>query len=234
MLIVLSSALTFIDTVQAEPVSIGHPVSLLPADPVATFVAEASRRFRVPVPWIRAVIRVESAGVVRALSRRGAMGLMQIMPATWEELRLRYGLGADPYDPRDNILAGTAFISELRERYGVFGFLAAYNAGPGSYEEHLETGRDLPAETQAYVATLMPMIAGGQIDGKTIGAADPLAWRRAPLFIARAESKTADPRAAADPQPDRPPSASPGIDLSALVPQSRDLFVRLVSEVGWQ
>jgi hypothetical protein len=234
MLVVLSSALTFTDAVHAEPVSIGHPASLSPADPVAGFVAEASRRFGVPVPWIRAIMRVESAGDVRALSPKGAMGLMQIMPATWAELRLRYGLGADPYDPHDNIFAGAAYISELRERYGVPGFLAAYNAGPGRYDDYLATGRDLPAETRAYVAMLVPIIAGGQADSGIIATADPLAWRRAPLFTARAEGKTADSRAATDPQPDRSANARSGVDLSALMPQSGDLFVRLVGEVGWQ
>ena len=87
---------------------------------------------------------------------------MQIMPKTWAELRARHRLGADPYDPQDNILAGTAYIRELYDRYGAPGFLAAYNAGPGRYERHLATGRPLPAETQAYVATLAPMIKGEQ------------------------------------------------------------------------
>ena len=81
---------------------------------------------------------------------------------------------------------------------------------------------------------LMPIIAGGQADGGIIATADPLAWRRAPLFIARAESKTADSRAATGSQPDRSANARSGLDQSALMPQSRDLFVRLVSEVGWQ
>ena len=53
------------------------------------------------------------------------MGLMQIMPKTWIELRARYGLGADPYDPHDNILAGAAYIRQLHDRYGSPGFLAA-------------------------------------------------------------------------------------------------------------
>src|SRR6266704_6782318 len=93
---------------------------------------------------------------------KGAMGLMQIMPKTWTELRARYGLGADPFDPRDNILAGAAYIRELYDRYGAPGFLAAYNAGPGRYERHLATGRPLPDETQAYVATLAPRINGAR------------------------------------------------------------------------
>jgi soluble lytic murein transglycosylase-like protein len=127
-------------------------------DPLAAFVTEASRRFSVPEHRIRAVVRVESEGKQRARSKKGAMGLMQIMPKTWTELRARYGLGADPYDPRDNILAGAAYIRELYDRDGAPGFLGAYNAGPGRYERHLATGRPLPDETLAYVATLAPMI----------------------------------------------------------------------------
>ena len=126
--------------------------------PFAAFVTEASRRFAVPEHWIRAVMRVESGEKSRARSRKGATGLMQIMPRTWAELRARHRLGADPYDIRDNILAGTAYIRELYDRYGAPGFLAAYNAGPGRYERHLVTGRPLPAETQAYVAMLAPII----------------------------------------------------------------------------
>jgi soluble lytic murein transglycosylase-like protein len=90
--------------------------------PFAAFVAEASKRFGVPEHWIRAVMHAESSAKQRARSSKGAMGLMQIMPKTWTELRARYGLGADPYDPRDNILAGAAYIRELYDRYGAPGF----------------------------------------------------------------------------------------------------------------
>ena len=86
------------------------------------------------------------------------MGLMQIMPDTWSELRSRYGLGADPYDPHDNIIAGAAYLRELHDRYGERGFLAAYNAGPGRYEEHLATGRPLPSETVSYMAAVASLI----------------------------------------------------------------------------
>jgi soluble lytic murein transglycosylase-like protein len=65
------------------------------------------------------------------------MKLMQIVPGTWAEWRSRYCLGVDPYDPHDNILAGTAYIRELDDRYGALGLLAAYNAGPRRYERHL-------------------------------------------------------------------------------------------------
>jgi soluble lytic murein transglycosylase-like protein len=100
--------------------------------PFAAFVTEASKRFGVPEHWIRAVMHVESSARQQARSSKGAMGLMQITPKTWSELRARYRLGDDPYDPRDNIMAGAAYIRELYDRYGAPGFLAAYNAGPGT------------------------------------------------------------------------------------------------------
>jgi soluble lytic murein transglycosylase-like protein len=93
------------------------------------------------------MMSAESLGEVRVISPKGALGLMQIMPKTWAHLRVRYGLGVDPYDPHDNILAGAAYLRELYDRYGVPGFLAAYNAGPTRYEDHSTTGRPLPSET---------------------------------------------------------------------------------------
>lgn len=172
------------------------------ADPVARHVAEASRRFGIPQAWIWAVMRAESAGDARAVSHAGAMGLMQIMPATWTYLRGRYGLGDDPYHVRDNIIAGTAYLRELHDRFGSPGFLAAYNAGPGRYEQHLATGRPLPRETRAYLAILAPMVGGSQPGRATIAPADPLAWMRAPLFAMRADDARAAPQATAETLPD--------------------------------
>ena len=89
------------------------------------------------------------------------MGLMQIMPKTWNELRRRYGLGHDPWQPRANILAGAAYLREMHDRYGsMAAMLAAYNAGPRRYDAHLASGRALPAETVAYVAKIAAMIDG--------------------------------------------------------------------------
>jgi soluble lytic murein transglycosylase-like protein len=130
-------------------------------------------------------MHAESSAKQRARSERGAMGLMQIMPKTWTELRARYGLGADPYDPRDNILAGAAYICELYDRYGAPGFLAAYNAGPGRYERHLATGRPLPDETQAYVATLAPVINRARTNVQIGAVARSLAWANSSLFATR-------------------------------------------------
>ncbi len=203
---------------QAQPEPVQRPS---PTDLYAAHIAEAAQRFGIPAAWIRAVMRVESANEVRAISPKGAMGLMQIMPATWADLRTRHRLGRDPYDPRDNILAGAAYLRELHDRYGSPGFLAAYNAGPGRYEEHL-AGRPLPAETRTYVATLAPLIGGGEITGPVdVAVADPLSWTRAPLFVAKAErTSSADPAQSND-----TPTAMPVRDLSAIAPQSGSLFV---------
>lgn len=123
-------------------------------------VGEAAQRFGIPEAWIRAVMRVESAFDARAVSRVGAMGLMQVMPETYRDLRARHGLGADPFRPRDNILAGAAYLREMYDRFGAPGFLAAYNAGPARYQQYVASGRPLPLETRAYVAKLAPSVSG--------------------------------------------------------------------------
>jgi hypothetical protein len=217
---VLAVAMPLPCSAQPEPVQRSSQT-----DPYAAAIVEAAQRFGIPAAWIRAVMRVESANEVRAISPKGAMGLMQIMPATWAELRARHRLGRDPYDPRDNILAGAAYLRELHDRYGSPGFLAAYNAGPGRYEEHL-AGRPLPAETRAYVTTLAPLIGGGEITGPVaVAVADPLSWTRAPLFVAQAErASSADPMQPGAQSGDTP-AAVPVRDLSAIVPQSGGLFV---------
>jgi transglycosylase-like protein with SLT domain len=120
----------------------------------ATYISEAAQRFGRSEAWVRAVIQAESRGVADATSPAGAMGLMQIMPETYAELRARYGLGANAYDPHDNIIAGTAYMSEMIELFGVPNFLAAYNAGPARLEDHLRRGRPLPQETQRYLAQI--------------------------------------------------------------------------------
>jgi hypothetical protein len=197
------------------------------AEPFAGFVAEAEERFGIPASWIRAVMRIESAGDMRALSPKGAMGLMQLMPETWATLRSKYSLGADPYDPRDNILAGAAYLRELYDRYGSAGFLAAYNAGPARYEDHLATGRLLPAETVAYVAMLAPLIGDHAVDGAMTVAAVARSWTEAPLFARQPVSSSSQFPPSADPSAERASSAGIATDLTALTPQSAGLFVRI-------
>ena len=218
----VSNATAVAETRPAEPTA-----SYRTSDPFADFVEEASRRFGIPAHWILAVINVESAGDVRARSPKGAMGLMQIMPETWAELRLRYNLGNDPYDPHDNILAGTAYLRELRGRYGSTGFLAAYNAGPARYEEHL-AGRPLPAETQAYLQRLVPVIGNDIAASSAVASLQPSA---AALSILRSESSKTAARLQPGPPPNRAPTAASVHNISAIVPQATGLFVAR-SDVG--
>lgn len=198
-----------------------------PTDPWAAYVTEAARRFAIPERWIRAVMAVESVGNPAALSSKGAMGLMQIMPYTWDGLRAKHSLGNDPWEPGDNILAGTAYLREMHDRYGSIGaMLAAYNAGPKRYDEYLATGRALPAETVDYIARIMPMIDDTISVERSIGAGLRPSWSRAPLFVARPTVPTDHDRAVADLPSGRPSNGQPIIDLSALVPPSDGLFVR--------
>lgn len=135
------------------------PATADPVDRWSEYVADASSRFGIPEAWIRRVMRSESGGRITLngqpiTSPAGAQGLMQLMPGTWGAMRAAYGLGSDPHDPRDNILAGTAYLRLMYDRFGYPGLFAAYNAGPARYTEHLSTGRRLPAETIAYVAAV--------------------------------------------------------------------------------
>lgn len=180
--LILAASATGAALAQSAPVS--RPAA---ADPHAAHISEAAQRFGIPERWIRAVLRAESAGDVRAISSAGALGLMQIMPDTWAALRVRYRLGRDPYDPHDNILAGAAYLREMWDRYGDVGaMLVAYNAGPGHYDDHRSTGRALPAETRAYVAALLPVFGGAAAPETSVRRADPPPdWREAAIFVVR-------------------------------------------------
>ncbi|CAI2934323.1 lytic transglycosylase domain-containing protein [Aminobacter niigataensis] len=168
---------------------------------------------------------MESAGDPHAVSSAGAHGLMQIMPNTWDELRARWLLGYDPFDPGDNILAGTAYLSELYDRFGSPGFLAAYNAGPTRYEAYL-AGHPLPAETLAYVATLSTLINGGSLTERAStpvapGDAETLQWRRSPLFV-RAPAGTEPTSSERENSAAAERSVMP--DAVAITPRSNGLF----------
>jgi hypothetical protein len=199
------------------------PSSTAPkTDPYADFIVEAAQRFEIPEIWIRAVMRAESDGDSRAMSSKGAIGLMQIMPATWDELRARNMLGTDPYDPHDNIIAGAAFIRQLYDRYGSPGFLAAYNAGPKRYDEHQAKGTPLPAETRHYVAVLSAVIGNGataETQNDDISPAPQ--WASAPLFIGQKSA----PVDAAKPQTDGTSAAKDLPPIAPANPRSDGLFV---------
>jgi membrane-bound lytic murein transglycosylase B len=190
--------------------------------PFETSITEAAQRWKLPASWIRAVMQAESRGDAHAVSPKGAMGLMQIMPETWAELRARYGLGVDPFDPHDNILAGAAYLRELHDRYGSPGFLAAYNAGPARYADHLATGQPLPDETRAYLAMLTPAISSGVVDDTIMVAITTRPWTDAPLFIVRSNNAAATSGL----QAGRRAKEAGAQDVTTLAPQSDGLFVQ--------
>lgn len=142
----------------------GYTVPGTPDDPWGPYVREASSRFGVPDAWIRAVMRQESGGHqfgpdgLPITSSAGAMGLMQVMPGTYDLMRQRFRLGPDPFEPRNNILAGTAYMKIMYDRFGAPAFLAAYNAGPERVDAYLGGSKILPTETVNYVASIGPRI----------------------------------------------------------------------------
>lgn len=187
------------------------------AHPYAAHVAEAAHRFGIPEAWIWSVMRVESAGDPVATSHAGAMGLMQVMPGTYAELRSRHGLGPNAYDVRDNILAGAAYLREMHDRYGAAGMLAAYNAGPRRWEDYVSRGRPLPAETIAYMARLGATVGGSAAPSQAVVAqVDRFAWRRASLFVALDDGAPVDGSGAGQAQVDGAATAP----LDSTVPTS--------------
>ncbi len=222
--LLLASLLAITVPSAAVPAQTAPPHHRPAGDPYADHVADAARRFGIPPAWIRAVMAMESGGERGARSPKGALGLMQLMPETWAELRARYGLGHDPFDPHDNILAGAAFMRELHDRYGSPGFLAAYNAGPGRYEDYRDRNRPLPAETITYVTALAPLVGDGPIATPVATAAsDPSNWTGASLFVVRPDG----PAAASDRRPRDTSTVGAVRDLTAIVPPSGGLFVAL-------
>ncbi|WP_441774132.1 lytic transglycosylase domain-containing protein [Labrys sp. KB_33_2] len=192
--------------------------------PYRVHVEEAAQRFGLPPAWIRAVMRAESDSEIGAVSRKGARGLMQIMPATWADLRARHRLGPNPFDPRDNILAGAAYLRDLYDRYGSPGFLAAYNAGPARYEAYL-AGRPLPAETRGYVAKLAPIIGlDKRLRPFAFASIDPRAWKRAPLFIGQSDGQWVVARLPVDRRPNDRAVAFEAHSIAAIMPRSETLF----------
>jgi soluble lytic murein transglycosylase-like protein len=146
------------------------------------FVEEASTRFGVPTSWIERVMRAESRGMTTLNGRpirssAGAMGLMQLIPATWAELRSRLSLGSNPDDPHDNILAGTFFLRLMYDRFGYPGLFGAYNSGPGAYAAYLAGRRRLPGETVAYLGSVT-----GAVE---MAVRAPASAPASPLFIVR-------------------------------------------------
>ena len=167
----LKDAVESPETVEVTPSLFDRESAMTPQalmDRWDPLIAEAAQHFNMPEKWIRAVIRMESGGRTVLSDNRpitsdtGAMGVMQVEPGTYEEMRQQYGLGADPYDPHDNIFAGAAYLRWLHGRYGYPAMFAAYNDGPGNLEDHLHKGRKFPTETRNYIAGIARMLGIGK------------------------------------------------------------------------
>lgn len=120
-------------------------------DELARTVVEEARRHDLDPALVMAVIHVESRYNAFAMSHMGALGLMQILPSTGEELARRLGIpwrGAQTlFDPIANVRLGVAYLRQLSRRYGdIPTALAAYNWGPGRIDRRLARGRALPTE----------------------------------------------------------------------------------------
>ncbi|ASL41096.1 MULTISPECIES: lytic transglycosylase domain-containing protein [unclassified Acetobacter] len=159
-------------------------------NPWGPYIKEASQRFSIPESWIRAVMQQESGGHQYldgqlTTSSAGAMGLMQLMPATYADMQSQFNLGGDPYNPHDNIMAGAGYIRQMYDHYGAPGFLAAYNAGPQRVDDYLTSGRPLPDETVNYVASITPHL------GTTTAPTGSFAPSSAPVMVASVGSSVA-------------------------------------------
>jgi len=134
-----------------EPAPTPSPVvarQAVPVDPKA-LVDAAARKTAIPAKLLHSVVKAESAYRPDAVSPKGAIGLMQLMPATAAQY------GVDPKDPAQNVEAGTAYLRDLLLKYNgdVAAALAAYNAGPGAVDKY--HGVPPYAETRSYVGKII-------------------------------------------------------------------------------
>lgn len=143
------SGLTYAVVNGASPIRTTQPALSRRAAPFEALIVEQAAAHGVRPDLVRAVIQAESAFDPMARSHKGAMGLMQLMPATAEELGVR-----DPYDPEQNVRGGVKYLKALLVKYSGNEelALAAYNAGPGAVEKY---GAVPPyRETRSYIARI--------------------------------------------------------------------------------
>jgi soluble lytic murein transglycosylase-like protein len=148
----------------------GHQAS---SDEVDGAIVMAAARHNVDPNLVRAVVKVESNYNSNAVSRKGAMGLMQLMPSTARQLNVK-----NPFDAEQNVDAGVRHLKQLLENYGgdVNLTLAAYNAGSGAVAR--SAGVPRYAETQNYVRRITNLYYGGFDFGASGASRDPVRVQR--------------------------------------------------------
>ena len=147
---ILPDEVAYPDPPPEPAASTPHDVPGTGAGPFRALIAAAAERHGVSPSLVHAVIEVESNFEHRARSRKGAMGLMQLMPGTARQYAV-----ANPYDPRSNIDAGTRHLRMLLDRFDVSRALAAYNAGEGAVKKF----KGIPPyrETRNYVSRILSL-----------------------------------------------------------------------------
>lgn len=148
---------------QPQPVTTGRSSVAIPSS-LRPYFESASRATGVPIGLLAAMARVESGFRPNAVSPAGAIGLMQLMPATAK------GLGVNPWDPAENVMGGARYIADQLRRFGDIRLaLAAYNAGPGRVSRAIRqagtadwsvVSRYLPQETRRYVPLVLRYYGG--------------------------------------------------------------------------
>lgn len=154
LLDVPAASIREVETLPGEPEALQPPVIAATPEPfdLDAFVEKLSGEFGVHPALVRSVIAAESAGDPTAVSHKGAIGLMQLMPETAAELKV------DPWKPDENVLGGLRYLQQMLERYKgapdqVLLALAAYNAGPGAVDRY--DGLPPYSETRAYVRRVL-------------------------------------------------------------------------------
>lgn len=150
----------------------------LPDENIEPMIARHSDAQNLDPRLVRALIQAESGYNVRALSNKGAIGLMQLMPDTASELNIR-----NPYDPDQNIKGGTMYLRQMLDHFAgkVELAIAAYNAGPGAVERH--GGIPPFAETRDYVRRVLSLWRGAEFSLPSAASVLLPGNRRKPYLI---------------------------------------------------
>ncbi len=158
-----------------QPKETGKAVSSVTDEDYSGYVQQAAAKYEIEPDLIHAVIKTESNGNHRAVSRKGAMGLMQLMPSTAYDMNV-----ANPFNPEENIEGGTKYLKQLLEKFNgdLTLALAAYNAGPKTVEKY---GNVPPiSETKQYVKKIISLFKGkgsysySDSAGRTKAAPEPV------------------------------------------------------------